>query len=77
MPYDLNSERASVGASLRDGVLELMARAAADPGLSDQDMRAALRSLVEGSLRPADALWEQYRGGRPDPAGRVYARYGY
>jgi hypothetical protein len=78
MPYDLNSEhRPAAGDSLRDEVLELMARAAADPGLSDQAMRTALRHLVDRSLRPADTLWDQYRGGRPDTAGRVYARYGY
>jgi hypothetical protein len=40
-------------------------------------MRTALRHLVDRSLRPADTLWDQYRGGRPDTAGRVYARYGY
>lgn len=76
MPYDFDTRRQGPRTSLRAAVIDLMSHnetACMDEG----ELRAALRSLVADARRPADDLWDSYRGGRPDARSRVFATYGY
>lgn len=77
MPYDLDTRRTAPPPSLRAAVLDLMSRCDGGDALDERELRAALRTLVVATRRPADDLWERYHGDRSDRAGRVYARYGY
>ena len=42
-------------------------------GPEEAEFLEALRRIVTRS--PAEALWEKYRGSRPDSRARIFARY--
>jgi hypothetical protein len=77
MPYDLRPTRRAPQGALRDGVMDYMSRATGNPAISEDDIRAELRMLIGYAHDPAGELWDQYRGGRPEAIGRLYAKYGY
>jgi hypothetical protein len=77
MPYDLQAEAHSMETTLRDEVLELMSRRALDPGMNEQQYRAALRAIVACAKRPAQTLWDQYHTSPADTRAATYASYGY
>jgi hypothetical protein len=77
MPYDLQAGTQQTKTTLRDEVLELMSRKALDPGMNEQQYRAALKAIVVCTKRPAQTLWDQYHSGHADTRATTYASYGY
>jgi hypothetical protein len=77
MPYDLQVIAQPTGSSLRDEILELISRKSLDPAISEQQYRAALRTIVTCSRDNAENLWDKYRGSEADTRAAIYARYGY
>lgn len=78
MPFDTLAVESRENLSLREAVLELMARKAADPTMSDIDYRCELKNLIVDTRQPARELWNQYHNpSRASLRARTYMKYGY
>jgi hypothetical protein len=77
MPYDLQADSMTTTRGLRDEILDLMARKSLDPGMSEQQYRAALMAIVACARRPVDDLWDKYHSAQADTRSQTYARFAY
>lgn len=77
MPYDLQTDQDSSSKGLRDQVLELMSRKSLDPSMSEDQYRAALRTIVTCTGQASNVLLNQYHGCQADTCSITYAKYGY
>ncbi len=78
MPLDTQSPKYRTTISLRDAVLELMARRDADQTMSESAYHTELKNLVLEARQPIQELWNRYHNTpHASVRARTYMKYGY
>ena len=73
MPYDMKPLAPARREPMRHALLDVIARAEADPDSAEADLVAQLRAVVAAVETPSDRLRSRYRGWPAGPRGCVRA----